>query len=239
MDKIIHPAKLHAVPCVHLYGESQLSYNESGFLLWDGGRMELLLDPNIAYFLLMVAIVFVLFAIATPGTGVPEVLAVFSAAFAAYAVYNLGINWWAFGLLIASLVPFFFSVRGPRRELWLVVSIVGMTVGSVFFFPAKEGLISVNPILAIVASALFAAFVWLAARKVLQISEVRPTHELSALIGECGETRTPVKEAGSVQIASELWSARSAKLIPAGRLVRVVGRDGFVLIVEEGGVSKS
>jgi membrane-bound serine protease (ClpP class) len=196
--------------------------------------MEFLLDPNIAYFLLIAAILFVLFAIATPGTGVPELIAIFSLALAGYAVYRLSLNWWALVLLVLSLVPFFFAVRGPRRELWLAVSIAGFTLGSVFFFPSAKGLISVNPALAAVTSALFAAFVWLSARKVLQISLVTPVNELSALIGQRGETKTAVKEDGSVQVASELWSARSEKLIPAGSVVRVIGRKGFVLIVEEG-----
>jgi membrane-bound serine protease (ClpP class) len=195
--------------------------------------MEFLLDPNIAYFVLMVAILFVLIAIVSPGTGVPEVLALFSLALAGYAVYHLGINWWALGLLLLSLAPFYFAVRGPRRELWLALSILGLTAGSIFFFPAASGLISVNPALAAVTSILFAALMWVAARKVMQIAATRPTHELSSLIGEGGEARTDVKDAGSVQVASELWSARSEKLIPAGRAVRVVGRDGFVLIVEE------
>ena len=195
--------------------------------------MEFLLDPNIAYFLLVAAIMFALIALATPGTGVPELLAIFAAVFAGYAVYVLSVNWWALILLIASLVPYFFAIRGPRRELWLAVSILGMTVGSVFFFPAKTGWISVHPLLAVVTSALFAAFVWISVRKVLQISQMKPALELSALIGERGETRTAVKDVGSVQVASELWSARSEKLIPSGRLIRVVGRDGFVLIVEE------
>ena len=195
--------------------------------------MEFLLDPNIAYFVLVLAILFVLIALAMPGTGVPEILAVFALLLAGYAVYNLSVNWWALGLLLLSLVPFYFSVRGPRRELWLALSIVGFTAGSIFFFPAKTGLISVHPALAAVTSLLFAAALWITARKIVQISQVRPTLELTALIGECGETRTDVKDAGSVQVASELWSARSEKLIPAGRVVRVVGRDGFVLIVEE------
>ncbi len=195
--------------------------------------MEFLLDPNIAYFILMVAILFVLIALITPGTGVPEALALFAMLVAGYAVYHLSVNWWALALLILSLAPFYFAVRGPRRELWLVLSIVGMAVGSIFFFPAKTGWISVNPLLAIVTSVLFAALVWISARKVVQIAQARPMQELTSLIGECGETRTDVKEDGSVQVASELWSARSEKLIPAGRLVEVVGRDGFVLIVEE------
>src|SRR5512142_338265 len=154
--------------------------------------MEFLLDPNIAYFVLMVAILFVLIAIVSPGTGVPEVLALFSLALAGYAVYHLGINWWALVLLLLSLAPFYFAVRGPRRELWLAVSILGLTAGSTFFFPAQSGWISVNPLLAAVTSILFAGLVWISARKVVQIAAARPTHELTALIGECGETRTNV-----------------------------------------------
>jgi membrane-bound serine protease (ClpP class) len=195
--------------------------------------MEFLLDPNIAYFVLVVAILFVLTALAMPGTGIPEVLALFAMLLAGYAVYHLSVNWWALGLLLLSLAPFYFSVRGPRRELWLALSIVGFTVGSIFFFPAKTGLISVHPALAVVTSALFAATLWVTARKVMQVFQSRPALELTSLIGECGETRTDVKDSGSVQVASELWSARSEKLIPAGHVVRVIGRDGFVLIVEE------
>jgi membrane-bound serine protease (ClpP class) len=201
--------------------------------------MEFLLDPNIAYLLLVAAILFVLVAIATPGTGVPEVLALFALTFAGYAVYQLSVTWWAFALVIVSLVPFFFAVRGPRRELWLVLSILGLAVGSVFFFPARTGWISVNPALAVVTSVLLSVFLWIAARKVVQISLSRPTLELSGLIGERGESKTDVGDAGSVQVSSELWSARSEKLIPAGRPVKVVGRDGFVLVVEESGLPES
>src|SRR5512141_700490 len=106
--------------------ESCLAYNEIGFLRGTEAKLEYLLDPNIAYFLLVAVIIFVLIAIATPGTGVPELMAVFLAVLAAYAVYNLSVNWWALGLLVASLVPFFFAIRGPRRGVWLAVSIVGM-----------------------------------------------------------------------------------------------------------------
>ena len=195
--------------------------------------MEFLLDPNIAYFVLVVAILFVLIALVMPGTGVPEALALLALLLAGYTIYHLSLNWWALGLLLVSTAVFYFAVRGPRRGLWLALSIVGFTAGSLFFFPAQNGLISVHPALAAVTSVLFAGALWFTAGKVVQAFRVRPMLELTSLIGECGETRTDVKDAGSVQVASELWSARSDKLIPAGRVVRVVGRDGFILIVEE------
>ncbi len=195
--------------------------------------MDFLLDPNIAYFVLVLAVLFVLISLAHPGTGVAEVVAIFTILLAGYAVYHLSLSLWALGLLLVSLVPFFFAVRGPRREVWLVLSILGLAIGSVFFFPARSGWISVNPILAVITSAILAAFVWFSARKVLQIAQLRPANDASAVIGQTGQTRTAVKDDGSVQVASELWSARSEKLIPPGRPVRVIGRDGFVLLVEE------
>ena len=236
---------MHRTPlaCVYDLGESCLAYNDLGFLRIAEAQLEYILDPNVAYSLLVAAIFFALIAIATPGTGLPELVAIFTAVLAGYAVYRLSVNLWALGLLVASLVPFFFAVRGPRRELWLGLSILGMIVGSLFFFPvaapARTGIISVDPLLAVVVSVFFASFAWFSVRKVLQISEVPPANDLSALIGQRGQTRTQVRDDGSVQVASELWSARSPRLIPSGRPVRVIGREGFVLIVEESNPSRS
>ena len=63
----------------------------------------------------------------------------------------------------------------------------------------------------------------------------RPTHDLDGLVGQIGESRTAVHEDGSVQVAGELWSARSAEQIAAGSHVRVVRREGFILVVEKDG----
>ena len=195
--------------------------------------MDFLLNPSIAYLVLVAAMLFTLVAIITPGTGIAEILAVFALLLAGYAVYHLSFNWWALVVLVLSAIPFLYAVRGPQRGLWLALSIVGLTLGSVFFFPAEQGVISVDLPLAIVTTVTYSAFLWFVARKVLEISLVRPAHELTGIIGEKGEAKTAIGEEGSVQVAGELWSARSASSIPAGSLVKVLGRDGFVLIVEQ------
>ncbi len=194
--------------------------------------MQFLFDPNVAYLLLIAGMLFSLLAIMTPGTGIPEILAVFAMLLAGYAVYHLSFNWWALAILLLSIVPFVYSIRGPRRGAWLIVAITGFTIGSVFFFPAATGLISVNPLLASVTTIVYSAFLWVAVRKVVEAAQVRPVHELANLIGQTGEAKTAVKEDGSVQVAGELWSARSTRSVAAGSPVKVIGRDGFVLIVE-------
>jgi membrane-bound serine protease (ClpP class) len=194
--------------------------------------MDFLLIPNIAYLVLVAAVLLTLVAIMVPGTGIPEILALFAILLAGYAVYHLSLNWWALLVLVLSLIPFAYSIRAPRRGIWLAVSIVGLTLGSVFFFPAEQGWLSVDPWLAAVTTVLYSGVLWFSARKVVEVAATRPRHELANLVGQKGEAKTLIYEDGSVQVAGELWSARSSTPLPAGSAVQVVGRDGFVLVVE-------
>jgi len=195
--------------------------------------MDFLLDPNIAYLILLGGVLLAMLALAAPGTGFFEIGAFFCIALAGYAIYNLSFNWWALILLALSIVPFIYAIQKPKRELYLGLSILLLVIGSVFIFPRTEEGAIVNPIVAIVASGLVAGFLWIAVRKSVEAASVRPSHDLEGLVGQIGEARTKVDADGSVQVAGELWSARSEKPIAAGNSIRVVKREGFVLIVEK------
>jgi membrane-bound serine protease (ClpP class) len=200
--------------------------------------MNLLFDPNVAYLLLVVGSLVLMLAIVTPGTGLLEVGASFLLIIAGYAVYHLGFNFWALIVLVASLAPLIFAIQKPKREWALALSILCMIVGSLYLLPGTGFVPAVNPVLAVVVSALSAGFLWIVARKGVQAHNVRPLQDLGNLIGQVGEAKTRVYDEGSIQVASELWSARSDVTIPAGSRVRVVGREGFTLVVELDNQSK-
>lgn len=201
--------------------------------------MDFLLDPNIAYVFLLAGVLLGLMATVTPGTGTFEVGAFFCLALAGYAVYNGSINWWALAIMMLSVVPFIYAIQRPKREWALALSILGLMLGSVFLFSINGLRPAVNPLLALVSSALFAGFLWIAIRKTLQASHAMPSHDLSVLVGQIGEAKTRIHIEGTVQVNGELWSARSEKRIPNGSLVKVIDREGFVLIVEKSPDSKS
>lgn len=193
--------------------------------------MDILLSPNVAYFLLVLTTLLALLAIITPGTGVLEVGTLFSLVLAGYAVYNISFNWWALLILFVSVIPFVYAIRKPKREVFLVLSILGFIAGSVFFF-TENGKPAVHPLLAVVVSVVYAVSLWIVIRKTLQAARARPAHDLGSLIGQTGEARTNIHADGSVQVEGELWSARSEQAISIGSRVRIVNRDGFVLLVE-------
>jgi membrane-bound ClpP family serine protease len=67
----------------------------------------------------------------------------------------------------------------------------------------------------------------------VEAAAVIPAHSLDTLVGSVGEARTKIADEGSVMVAGELWSAKSDKVIAAGSKIRVLRRDGFVLVVEK------
>jgi membrane-bound serine protease (ClpP class) len=200
--------------------------------------MDFLLDPNIAYLLLVVGSLTLMLAIVTPGTGLLEAGAIVLLLIAGYAIYQISFNWWALIILVLALIPFVYAIQKPKREWALVLSILGVVVGSLFLFPSKGIRPAVNPILATLVSLLVAGFLWLVSRKAIAIFHTHPLQDLKSLIGQIGQAKTEVLDTGSVQVAGELWSARSAKPIPAGSRIRVVNRQGFTLTVERDDQSK-
>ena len=195
--------------------------------------MDFLLDPNIAYLLLLGGVLMAMLALATPGTGFFEIGAFFCIVLAGYAIYNLSFNWWALILIALSIVPFVYAIQKPKRELFLASSILLLIIGSVFMFPRAEGQTGVNALVAVTASVLVAGFLWIAIRKSMEAAYARPLHDLEGLVGQIGEARTVVHDDGSVQVGGELWSARSENSIPAGSSIRVVRREGFIVVVEK------
>jgi membrane-bound serine protease (ClpP class) len=194
---------------------------------------EALLNPNVAYVVLVVGFMLAITAVLTPGTGFFELGALALFIVAAWEVFNLPINIWALVVLLLAAIFFVLAFRRTWQRLFLGLSILSMVAGSAFLFQGEVwNQPAVNPILALVASVISGGFMWFATRKTLEARMLSPSHSLEGLVGATGEAKTQVHEEGSVQVAGELWSARSQEPIPAGAQVRVVGREGFILEVE-------
>ena len=195
--------------------------------------MDFLLNPNVAYLLLTAGLFFTILAMLSPGTGILEILGLIMLILAGYSIYFLPINWWALLVLLVGFVLFFLAIRRPKNIAYLAASIAALVIGSAFLFRSDDWwLPAVNPFLALAVSLFLGGFFWVATRKILEAESARPTHDLEALIGEEGVAKSEIHDEGSVQVSGELWTASSKEPISEGTQIRVVARDGFVLVVE-------
>lgn len=195
---------------------------------------DILLNPNIAYILLVSGFSMALLAVITPGTGILEVAGIFVLVLAGWAVYSLPINYWALVILILSVVPFVVAVIMAGHKLYLGLSILALIIGSVFLFRGDVWWRpEVHPVLAAIVSLLVGGFFWIVAQKTLEAKAAPPSHDLSPLIGTIGEAKSDIHQEGSVQVSGELWSAYSAEPISSGAQIQVISREGFILEVKE------
>ncbi|MBK5107473.1 MAG: hypothetical protein JJE12_05055 [Anaerolineales bacterium] len=196
-------------------------------------NVDFLLDPNVAYLILVGAALLTMMAVLNPGTGVLEIVALFFWLISGYIIFSMPVNFWALGLMLLGVVLFLLSLRKLKSMIYLVLSIIAVIVGSIFLFDQQGWQPAVNPLLAVIVSIFVAGFVWIVAKKTLEADSMRPAHDLEALVGAVGEAKTSIADEGSVQVAGELWSAKSEQSIPEGTHVRVTGREGFSLVVEK------
>ena len=195
--------------------------------------VDFLLDPNLAYLILVGAALLTMMAVLNPGTGVLEIIALFLWLLSGYIIFNIPVNYWALGIMLLGVVLFLLSLRKIRSLVYLGLSIAAVIIGSIFLFDQPGWQPAVNPVLAVIVSIFVAGFTWVVAQKAIEADQMRPAHDLEALIGAIGEAKTTIANEGSVQVAGELWSASSEQTIPQGAHIKVVGRDGFSLVVEE------
>lgn len=194
--------------------------------------MELLIDPNVAYVILVIGFVMGVLALFAPGSGVLEIGALLAMAFAGYAMAVLPINIWALILIVVSIILFIFAVRKHKHWVYLVPSIIAIIVGTIFLYRKESGAPAIDPFVATFMSIITVLFLWFITRKGVEALQLRPAQDLSALIGQIGVARSDIRQSGSIYVGGEEWTARSTKLIHAGQQARVVDRDGLILVVE-------
>lgn len=196
--------------------------------------MDILINPNLAYLLLVGGMVLLIVALFSPGTGFIEFGALIAILLGGLGLIGLAsqVNWWALALLVVGVIPFILTVRRSHNLIYLGIAIFAFILGSAYLFKGETWWQpGVEPLLAVIVSLAAGGFVWIATRKALEADQLQPTHDLAALLGAIGEARTKINDEGSVQVRGELWSARSQRPIPDGAKIQVVGRDGFILEV--------
>lgn len=198
--------------------------------------LSVLINPNVAFLLLILGIQLILLELSAPGGWVAGFLGVLCLALAAYAMRVLPLNWLGLVLIGVSFVLFFLDLKTPGVEALTFVGVGTLIAGGLILFnvPAGSpyGRVSVPLEVAtgLVIGAIFAFIV----AKGLRAQRLRPATGLESLVGRQGIVRTPLDPQGTVWVAGELWTAVvDDGPISEGETVDVVGVEGLRLRVRE------
>ena len=189
-----------------------------------------ILDPNLAFVLLVGGFILSVLALLTPGTGVVEIGGLFALVLAGYGIISTPTNYWAL-IFLFPVLPFLFFYRKTKKNYWLILLILFLNIGSFSIFKSETLYFSVSPILAIIVTILDAVLLWFVVKKLIEAIDQSPSFDPQQIIGKIGEARTRIEGVGTVYVNGEEWSARSDQIIPDESKIRVVNKTGLVLDV--------
>ena len=203
--------------------------------------LGIIADPNIAFLLISLGGLGLMVELWNPGLFVPGIAGVVALGLGFVALGNLPVNWVGAGLLALGLALFVAELQAPGIGVFGIGGGVCFVVGAFLLFgntnppgihaPSVE--VSIWAIAG--ASILLAVSLVVLVKLTVESRHARHPTQMQALVGQAGYASTALEPRGTVQAASELWSAvsESGQSIEEGVEVIVVDVDGLTLKVSE------
>jgi membrane-bound serine protease (ClpP class) len=199
---------------------------------WRTELLAVITDPNVAFMLMLLGVYGLIFEFLNPGAVAPGLVGSISLLVALYALNLLPINYagaalvlLGIGLMVAEAHIGSFGVIG-------VAGIVAFVIGALLMFPSGAPGFTLS-FSVVAAATIMTAALFLLVLTMLLRSRRRPVVTgKEGLLGAEGETVAWDGAEGRVRVHGEIWRARAPRPLPAGARIRVIDREGLVLVVE-------
>ncbi len=213
--------------------ELVISQHEMGLL---DQLLQIIINPNVAYLLLLVGLAGVGIELLTPGLFVPGSLGVLSLLLGIYGAAQLPVTVIGVVLLLVGVGLVIAEAYLPTGGILGIGGIAALIAAGLTLFDTGSDALEVEvPIVVTVAVVIggFGLFVGDRVLKAQRQKRVRTGWE--ELPGSDAEVRVALNPIGQIFVEGALWRARSiteGEQIPVGERVRVREVDGLTLIVE-------
>jgi membrane-bound serine protease (ClpP class) len=198
-----------------------------------------LVNPDIAYILLIIGMFGIIFELSHPGLVAPGIAGAVALLLSFISFGSLPTNLGGILFIVLAIVLFIVDIKLPTHGVLTAGGIVSFVLGSFLLFPPRRAphLPSfpsprISPVLIAVMTVLIASFFIFVVSKGLLAQRRRPSSGTESLPGATGIALTEIAPDGQVHSMGEQWSARSVEgPIHAGESIEVIGREGLRLLV--------
>jgi membrane-bound serine protease (ClpP class) len=210
--------------------------------------LAFLVNPDVAYILLVVGMFGVIFEISSPGAIAPGVAGAIALLMAFTGFGSLPTNIGGIVFIVLAIILFIVDIKAPTHGLLTAGGVVAFVLGSFLLFPpwrapapaALPGLpaapvVRLSVAAIAVMTVLVVAFFVFVLGKGIRAQARKVAFGSESLVGAEGTAVTDIAPSGLVQMTGEQWSARATEgTIRKGERVQVVGREGLYLLVRRG-----
>jgi len=190
--------------------------------------LKTIVDPQVAYILLLLGIYGLFFELSNPGSFAPGIIGGICILVALYALQSLPTNGAGIGLIVLGVVLLILEVKVTSFGALTLGGLTAMVLGSLILFESPEAWARVGLRIIIPSVLVFASFfifcVWLVVRSQRR-QVVTGADAMLGTVGRILESTGPNRP-GKAVFHGEVWNVRSEEEIPEGDSIEVVAIEG-------------
>lgn len=194
--------------------------------------LDHIVDPNIAFLLLVIGALCLYAEFNHPGAVVPGTVGVIFILLAAFAFDVLPVRFAALILILLSFVLFALEAKFATHGALGVGGIATLTLGGLLLVDAPIPEMQVHLLTALAVSIPFGLITVFLMSIALKAHANKVVTGSQGLIGDIGLTQSALSPQGKVTIHGELWDAVASVSVPAGQPVVVRRVNGLQLQVD-------
>lgn len=201
---------------------------------WRYKILDVISNPNIAYYLLLIGIWGIFFELYNPGVIFPGVIGGICFILGLYALQSLPVNYAGLLLMVLAIILFLLEIKIPSYGVLTIGGVVSMILGSLMLFESPLPFLRVSWKVVLVATGATAAFFIFAVGMGIRAQRRKPSIGREALVGLTGKATENFKGGeGRVLIQGEIWQGESSDKIKEGDSVKVLQKEGYKIKVEK------
>jgi len=201
--------------------------------------LNIIIEPNIAYLLLTLGFLGLIFEVTHPGFGFPGIAGIICLLLSFYAFSILPVNYAGVALIVLGIIFFIVEALTPTFGMFTLGGVIAFFLGSIMLFNQPQFIkVSLKLILPLVI--MLAGFSLFILSKAIATMRQRPKVGKESLIGLEAIALTNIKanKKGQVSFHGEIWKARACEDIKKDETVIVTGIKGLIVEVKKKGGEK-
>lgn len=201
--------------------------------------LHIISDPNIAYILLSLGVLGIIYEFSQPGLGISGAIGVLMLILGLYALSVLPINYAGLGLIILAVILFVIDILMGLGGIPSIAGIVSLVIGSFLLINTDAPYLRIAWSLIVSVGIVLSGFLIIVVRATYKAHRTQPVSGMDGIIGEIGISSGKLSPDGQIKVYGETWSAQSVdgSTINRNKKVKIESIEGLTLKVKE--VSKN
>jgi membrane-bound serine protease (ClpP class) len=198
---------------------------------WRTQLLGFVTNPNVAFILMLIGIYGLILEFFSPGAVAPGLVGAISLLVALYALALLPINYAGAALVLLGIALMVAEAHIGAFGAIGIGGIAAFVIGALMMFPSRTPGFALSDAVLIGAAIGSAALLLLVLTALLRSRRRPVVTGNEALIGADGEAVSWQGDEGRVRVRGEIWRARADAPLAIGSSVKIIKRDGLVLLV--------